>query len=289
MNKLFGHLSLAARTDGNGGSQIIGWWGQIHWRRVGRQAARIAAPLVALGFLLGLWQAYVVWGNVNALILPAPSQVWQVTVANWAQLQPALFTTVQETAIGFCYALVFGLASAALLDLIGPLRQALYPLFVASQSIPIVALAPLLQLWFGTDITAKVIVIVLVCFFPITVAGLDGLRATEPELIRLFRGFGASRWRVFYEVRLPNALPALFSGIRIAITYSVIGAIFSEYIGANQGLGVYLRQKQAAFRVDLVIGAIAVTALASVALFGLVMLIERLAIPWFYAERKQRG
>ncbi len=268
-------------------SYLATWRASIHPQPAWRMVGRVAAPLLALAVLLGLWQAYVVLGQVNALILPAPSQVAQVTAADWPHLQPALLTTLQETAIGFGYALAFGLAAAALLDLIPLLRQALYPLFVASQSVPIVALAPLLQLWFGTDITAKVIVIVLICFFPITVAGLDGLRATDPELIRLFRGFGASRWRIFWDVRLPNALPALFSGVRIAITYSVIGAIFSEYIGADQGLGVYLRQKQAAFRVDLVIGAIGVTALASVALFLLVMLIERLVIPWFYAERRR--
>ena len=263
------------------------WWAHINWRQVRRTAGRIAAPTLTLAILLGLWQAYVVLNHVNTLILPAPSQIWQDTLADWPHLQSALFVTLQETLVGFSYALAFGIISAILLDQISWLRQSLYPLFVASQSVPIVALAPLLQLWFGTDITAKVIVIVLICFFPITVAGLDGLRATDPELIRLYRGFGAHRWRILFAVRLPNALPALFSGVRIAITYSVIGAIFSEYIGADQGLGVYLRQKQAAFRVDLVIGAIAVTALASVALFLLVMLIERLTIPWFYAERRR--
>ncbi len=267
--------------------RIAAWWSGIPWHRAARTAGKILAPLAALGIVLGAWQIYVTSANINALILPAPSQIAQHTLADWANLQPALVVTLQETAIGFAYALAFGLGTAALLDLIPPLRAALSPLFVASQSIPIVALAPLLQLWFGTDLTAKVIVIVLVCFFPITVAGLDGLRATEPDLIRLYRSFGASLWQIFYLVRLPNALPAIFSGIRIAITYSVIGAIFAEYVGAEQGLGVYLREKQAAFRVDLVIGAIAVTAIASVALFLLVMVIERVTIPWFFAARRK--
>ncbi|MBA3825234.1 MAG: ABC transporter permease [Ktedonobacterales bacterium] len=259
----------------------------LSWGHLGRDAAKILAPLGALAVLLAFWQIYVVAARVNTLILPPPSQIVRVTVADWAHVQQALLATLGETAIGFAVALTFGLLCAALLDLLAPVRQALYPLLVASQSIPIVAIAPLLQLWFGTDLTAKVIVITLVCFFPITVAGLDGLRATEPDLLRLYRGFGASAARILWEVRLPGALPALFSGIRIAITYSVVGAIFSEYIGAEQGLGVYLRQKQAAFRVDLVIGVVAVTALASIALFLLVMLIERLAIPWFYAERRR--
>jgi ABC-type nitrate/sulfonate/bicarbonate transport system permease component len=223
---------------------------------------------------------------VDTLFLPAPSQVLQATLADWPNLWPNLVVTLQETVIGFGYAFAFGVLAAALLDLIPGVRRAFYPLFVASQSIPLVALAPLLQLWFGPDLTAKVIVIVLVCFFPITVAGLDGLRATDPDLIRLYRSFGASPWRIFRAVRLPNALPALFSGIRIAVTYSVIGAIFSEYTGANQGLGIYLRDKQAAFQIDLVIGIVVVAALVSIGLFVLVQIIERLAIPWFYAARR---
>lgn len=260
------------------------------WRerwRSSNVALQIFAPVGALLVLLAAWQGYASQGQVNPLILPTPLQVVQVTRADWWELQPALQVTLFETVVGFAYALGFGILCAALLDLIPPLRHALYPLLVASQSIPLIALAPLLQLWFGTDLTAKVIVITLVCFFPITVAGLDGLRATDPQLIRLYRGFGAGAWRIFWAVRAPNALPALFSGIRIAITYSVIGAIFSEYVGADQGLGVYMRNKQHAFRVDLVIGAIGVTALASVALFVLVLALERIAIPWFYAERRR--
>jgi ABC-type nitrate/sulfonate/bicarbonate transport system permease component len=132
-----------------------------------------------------------------------------------------------------------------------------------------------------------VIVIVLVCFFPITVAGLDGLRATDPDLIRLFRSFGASSWRIFWSVRLPNSIPSLFSGVRIAIAYSVVAAIFSEYIGAVQGIGVYMQAKLRAFRIDLVVGAIAVTAIASVVLFLLTMILERVAIPWFFVERRK--
>ena len=249
---------------------------------------QIIPPLAVLVGLLALWQAYATQSGVNPLILPAPWHIAQVTLANWDNLRPNIAVTLQETGIGFAWALAFGMTCASVLNLLPPLRRGVYPLLVASQSVPIIALAPLLQLWFGTDLTAKVTVIVLSCFFPITVAGLDGLNATDPELIRLYRGFGAARWRIFWAVRLPNALPRLFSGIRIAISYSVIGAIFSEYIGAQAGLGVYIRNSQHAFRIDLVIGAIIVTALVSVALFVLVMAIERLTIPWFYAEARSK-
>lgn len=256
---------------------------------VGRHLWHGLLPIITLFMLFVIWQIYVEQTQMNPLILPTPTHIVQVTIQNWPNLRPAIQATLYETGVGFFWVLLFGITSAALLDIVPPLREAFYPIFVASQSVPIIALAPLLQLWFGIGLLAKVIVIVLITFFPITVAGLDGLRATDPELIRLYRSFGASRLRIFRSVRLPNAMPSFFSGIRIAISYSVIGAIFSEYIGADEGLGVYIRNSQHAFRVDLVIGAIGVTAMISIGLFGLVMLIERLVIPWFFAERHSKN
>jgi ABC-type nitrate/sulfonate/bicarbonate transport system permease component len=271
-------------------SSLTGYWHAlvdgIRWRRA---FLRALAPLVVLMVLLGGWQFYTVAGDVNPLILPAPLHVAQITITDWPDLASALNVTLFETAIGFICSLIFGIGAATLLDLLSVARRGIYPLLVASQSVPIVALAPLLQLWFGIGLMPKVVVIVLSCFFPITVASLDGLRASDPELLRLYRSFGASPWQIFWSVRFPNALPAFFSGVRIAISYSIIGAIFSEYIGADEGLGVYMRNSQHAFRIDRVIGAIGVTALASIALFLLVMLVERLAIPWFYAERRSKG
>jgi ABC-type nitrate/sulfonate/bicarbonate transport system permease component len=245
-------------------------------------------PLIVLFLFLAAWQLYVYWGDVNTLILPGPLQVASVTKENWPTLRSALMTTLTETIVGFGWAFAFGLGSATLLDLFLPIRRGFYPLLVASQSIPIVALAPLIQFWFGTEMTSKVIVITLSCFFPITVAGLDGLRTTDPEMIRLYRGFGANAWRIFWSVRLPNALPSLFSGIRISISYSVIAAIFSEYIGSQNGLGFFIQRSYHVFRIDLVIGAIAVTAAVSIALFLMVSLLERIIIPWFYAERHSK-
>jgi ABC-type nitrate/sulfonate/bicarbonate transport system permease component len=160
-----------------------------------------------------------------------------------------------------------------------------------SQTIPFVAIAPLLLLWFGFGILSKVILIQLVCFFPITVALTDGLRATDPEAIKLYRTFGASRVRIFWSLRLPGAVPALFSGIRIAVSYSVLSAIFSEYIGATEGLGFYMLINQRAFSTAGVIATVVVTSLLTAGLFGLTHLIERLVIPWYYINRHstQRG
>jgi ABC-type nitrate/sulfonate/bicarbonate transport system permease component len=263
-----------------------GLWQNIRPRTL---AGQIAAPLVTLLALLALWQAYVALGHVNPIILPSPLRIVQAMHADWANFAPNLAVTLSETLIGFAWAIASGVAFAALLDLVPVARQGLYPLLVATQSVPLIALAPILEFWFGIGLASKVIVIVLSCFFPITVASLDGLAATDPELIRLYRSFGASAWQIWRSVRLPNALPALFSGLRIAISYSVIGAIFAEYVGADQGVAVYIQARLHAFRLDLILGAIAVTALVSIALFLGVMVVERLVIPWFYAERRHKA
>ena len=153
----------------------------------------------------------------------------------------------------------------------------------------LVAALPLLVLWFGFGLLSKSIVVLLVCFFPIVVALADGLRSADPDLIRLFRAFGAGRWCIFWSVRLPGALPTLFSGVRIAIAYSVIGAIFGEYVGSTAGLGFYMQLKQHSFATAGVLAAIVVTALLSVALFASVAVVERLALPWYYLQRRRNA
>jgi ABC-type nitrate/sulfonate/bicarbonate transport system permease component len=146
--------------------------------------------------------------------------------------------------------------------------------------VPIIAIAPLLVLWFGYGMLPKVLVVALVCFFPMVVAAVHGLAATDPELIKLYRTFGATRRQIFRLVRLPTALPSFFAGVRIAVTYSVIGAVFGEYVGASRGLGILLQTAKNSYRTDLVFSMIAVTAALSLLLYALVSLVERLTIPW---------
>jgi ABC-type nitrate/sulfonate/bicarbonate transport system permease component len=255
------------------------------WRawRAGGWWRMLAPPGLLLAALLLLWQ-----GAATALVrddqvLPAPGAVARALVTQRGLLWTHTLVTLWETLVGFCVALVVGLALAAVIDLSPWLRRAFYPVLVISQTIPIITLAPLLVFWFGFGLTSKVIVVTLVCFFPIVVAAVDGLRGTDPELIKLYRTFGAGAARIFWSVRVPGALPAVFSGVRIAITYSVIGAIFGEYVGASAGLGFYMLQQQHNFGINRVIAAIVVTALLSVALFGATALVERMALPWYYA------
>jgi ABC-type nitrate/sulfonate/bicarbonate transport system permease component len=243
----------------------------------------LAPPALLLLVLLLLWQAAAMALVRDDQVLPTPGAVAGALIAQRALLWTHSLVTLWETIVGFTASLVVGLALAAVIDLSPWLRRAFYPVLVISQTIPIITLAPLLVFWFGFGLTSKVIVVTLVCFFPIVVAAVDGLRGTDPELIKLYRTFGASAPRIFWSVRVPGALPAVFSGVRIAITYSVIGAIIGEYVGASAGLGFYMLQQQHSFGINRVIAAIAVTALLSVALFGATALIERLALPWYRA------
>ncbi len=248
--------------------------------RARRVVYRVVPPALTVVVLLLCWEGYVRLTGVPRRILPAPSAVGEVLISDAAILRDQAWVTLVETALGFALAMIVGLGFAMLIDRSALLRRAIYPLLVASQTVPSIAYAPLLIIWFGYGILPKVLVVLVYCFFPVTVAALDGFRATDPDLIRLFRTFGASGRQIFTRVRFPHALPAVFSGIRIAITYSVTGAIVGEYVGAAQGLGIYIQRQKNSFAVDRVFAAILVVTLLSVGLFALVALIERLAIPW---------
>jgi ABC-type nitrate/sulfonate/bicarbonate transport system permease component len=184
-------------------------------------------------------------------------------------------------------ALIGGFLLALTLDFSSWLRRALYPLLVVSQTIPIMALAPLLIIWFGYGVLPKVIVVFLVCFFPIAINTADGLTGADPEMVALLRSMGASRWQIFKKVRLPGAMPPFFTGLKVAITYSVVGAIIGEWVGASRGLGIFMLRASNSFRTARVFAAITVTALLSVSLFGLVVILERLALPWYFTSARQ--
>ena len=250
-----------------------------------RPLASLLPPLLLAAVILVVWEAYARVSGVRPQVLPAPSRVleqgWAFRALIWSHTLP----TLGETAAGFALAMITGTAAAIAIDFSSTVRRALYPALVASQAIPVVAVAPLLVLWFGFGMLPKALVVALVTFFPITVGWVDGFAATERASTNLLRSMGASRWQVFRLARMPGALPSFFSGLRIAITYAVVGAIFAEYVGAKRGLGIFMQLQQNSFRTDLVMAAIVVTATISVALFLSTYAIERFAIPWHHAAR----
>ncbi len=201
-------------------------------------------------------------------------------------LQQHIPQTLWETLAGLSIALVLGLVIAALMDFSTVLRWILYPILVVSQTIPIFAIAILLILIFGFGTGPKIMVVVLFCFFPIALNTFAGLQGADPELISLLRAMGANSFQTWTKARLPAAMPAFFSGLRIAATYSVVGAIFGEYITAQYGLGVYLKRSYSSFRLDQAYLAILLTALLSMLLVLLVNLVERLTLRWYYTARR---
>ena len=243
--------------------------------------------MLLVAALLAIWQCATWLWQIEAYLLPSPTRILSAGLQARGLLSDHIQQTLRETLLGFSAALIGGLLLALAIDLSSFLRRALYPLLVLTQTVPIMALAPLLVIWLGYTIWPKVIVVALVCFFPIVVTTADGLRSADPELLALLQSMGATRRQVFFKVRLPGAMPSVFSGIKIAITYSVIGAIIGEWVGASKGLGVFMLRASNSFRTDWVFAAIAVSSLLSILLFLAVTVIERLALPWYYTASRQ--
>ena len=242
---------------------------------------RERAPTVALiAAILVAWEAYVRLAGVAPVVLPGPLRIGE---ALWTYRDDAVrhaLPTLIETVLGFALAVVLAILAAAAMDRVPAARRAVEPILVASQTIPVVALAPLFLLWFGFGLAPKVLVVILVTFFPIVVALLDGFRSTSPEAEDLLRSYGASEGQVFRKLRWPTALPSFFTGLRISVVYAVIGAVFGEYVGAREGLGIWMQLSQNSFRTDLVFAAIVVTSALSLMLYALVGLARRVTIPW---------
>lgn len=242
-------------------------------------ALRRAAPPLALGAaVLALAEGAARLGLVSDLVLPAPSAVGRALAANAPDLAAASAQTLLETALGLGIAVALGVLAALLLQRFPAARRAVMPWLVVSQTIPLVALAPLLLVWLGFGLLPKVIVVVLVCFFPIAVATQGGLERTDPLLLAAMRSWHATPARTDRLLRFPAALPAFFSGLRLAATYAVTGAIFGESVGGYAGLGILVTQAANARATDLVFAAIFLSALYSVLLVALVNLAARLAL-----------
>ncbi len=245
-----------------------------------RSAAGALPVLVLTSALLGAWELYVRLGPIDPLILPAPSAIATSLVADRALLASNLVVTAGEVIPGIVLAAVLAIGLATAIHFSRLLRQAVYPLLVASQAIPLVLVTPLLVAWLGFGLLPKLSIIALVCFFPILVATLDGLAAVEPDLLKLMSTLGASRWQAFVRVEAPSALPGLFSGARVGVVFSLIGAFFAEWSGASSGLGVLA--EQAIPQLETARAAAAVTLLAGLAvvLFLALTLAERRLVPW---------
>lgn len=255
-------------------------------RRLLADGGRAWPSLVAPLALLLVWAMTTSSGLIPPFILPSPVSVGRVLVTRFPVMVPHIKATVEATAMGIVFALFSASILAVVMAVVPGLRKALYPLIIVTQTIPLIALAPLFILWFGFGLFPRVLVVGLVCFFPILVSLMEGLSSVDPDQIDLLRAMGANRWDLFRRVQVPASIPNLFSGLRISATYSVMGAVIGEWLGGSEGIGVYMLRSQKAFALDRVFAAIVVVVLFSFLVFGIVVGIQYLATPWMRVEKR---
>jgi ABC-type nitrate/sulfonate/bicarbonate transport system permease component len=237
-------------------------------------------PTVVIILLFIIWEASTRIADIPKWLLPSPTGIATEAVAVWPSFQEHLSSTVFLTVLGFLIGCGIGLLVAVGLHLVPVLRESVYPLLILSQNIPIIVLAPLLVVWFGFGLLPKMIVITLVCFFPVAVAALDGFRQTGSELKHYMQMAGASKMQIFRKLEWPHSLPSIFSGLKISATYSVMGAVISEWLGAKQGIGVFMTLASSSFRTDRVFVAIFAIMLLSLLFFALIIGLEKWLIKW---------
>jgi putative hydroxymethylpyrimidine transport system permease protein len=252
----------------------------------GRAVLRVVLPVAVIAALIGLWQIAASSGwlaealNLEPILVPSPAEVGDALWSNRSVLWENTWVTLREILIGIAFGVLAGLALAVAMRFSRLLRDAVYPLAVASQAIPIVVIAPILVIWFNYGIWPKVIIVALAVFFPITVSTLEGFRSVDPEAVKMMRTLDASRWAIFRRVEAPTALPFTFTGARVAVAVAPIVALFAELAGSNAGLMLLITQANNSFREDLVFAAATVLALIGVLLVGLTALAQRLVITW---------
>lgn len=246
---------------------------------------RDSIPTIVFSVIcLALWQIIVSYFKLPLWLIPSPIAVlkafWNTRELLWTHT----LTTLFETTTGFVLSIALGLVAGVAMVLSPLIKRLFYPLLIVSQTVPLIAVAPLLILWLGYGLLPKIVTVVLVCFFPIAVSLIEGLEVSDDDLLNLLKSMGATRWQILYMIRWPNALPSFFAGLKIAATYSVMGAVIGEWLGASSGLGVYLTRSSHSFRTDQVFAAIAAITVLSLFYFVLIAVIRRLALPWLHTK-----
>jgi ABC-type nitrate/sulfonate/bicarbonate transport system permease component len=249
-------------------------------------AKRVLAPIALVLAGLAAWEIAAQWDlAANALriedfLIPAPSDIASALWTDRSLLVEDGWVTLREVILGFGLAVACGAGFAVALHLSETLRRAFYPLLVASQTVPVIVIAPILVVWFGFGIGPKLAIIALICFFPVTVNTLDGLRAVDPEMVKLMRTLDAGRRQILTRVEAPAALPYAFSGAKIAVAVAVIGAVFGEWAGSDAGLGHLMLQASSQLLTARLFAAVVVLSAFAICLFALVALLERLVVRW---------
>jgi NitT/TauT family transport system permease protein len=249
-------------------------------------ARTIVLPILVLALLIGLWEAGVRIFRIPEFILPAPSRVWTETANAGAVMWGHTLSTLRTTMLGFIVSIAVSLPLAVMIASSPLLANSLYPLLVLTQSIPKVAIAPIIVVAVGAGETSRVIVAFLIAFFPLVISIATGLLAVPPELVELGRSLRATKMQELWRIRLPYAVPFVFSGLKLSITFAVIGAVVGEFVAADQGLGYQILSATAFFKTSIAFGAVVILSIIGIVLFQAVVLVERVLFPWSAEESR---
>jgi NitT/TauT family transport system permease protein len=247
------------------------------WRLPGQGAL---LPIAGTLAIFAVWELVVRLFRIPVYILPAPSAIWVDLAASGPNVLRHSWATLQTVLLGFAVSVAVSLPLASLMALSQTVSRLIYPVLVLTQSVPKVALAPILIIALGAGEMPRVVVTFLVAFFPLVVSVATGMQAVPPELIELGRALDASRWKEVWRIRLPFAVPFVFSGMKIAVALAVVGAVVGEFVAADKGLGYLITTSMAFFKMPLAFGAVILLALMGIVLFQIVVLLERLLFPW---------
>jgi len=250
-----------------------------------RVSSYLYPALTALGLFVA-WEAIARLGAISPFLLPAPSEVIITSVREFPLLLHMSLYTAGEFLLGFMLGVVVGLPLGALIVYARPIEQAVYPLLVAFQTVPKAAIAPIFIVWLGTGITSKVLIAFAIAFFPIVIDTVVGLRSAQPETIYLVRSMGANALQVFWFVRFPNALPAIFGGLKVASTLAVVGAIVGEFVSADKGLGYLVLVANGELNTRLVFACVLMLTVLGIAFFFLIEALERFVVRWHVSARQ---
>lgn len=245
------------------------------------------APLLALAVIVGIWLFVCEGEIVPAFMLPSPVDVFTAFVNDFPLLLTHAQITLQEALYGLLIGIALAFIIASLMDRFQFLYNAFYPLLVLSQTIPTVAIAPLLVLWMGFEMAPKITLVVITTFFPITIGLLDGFKSVDKDQVNLMRSMKANRFQTFYIVKIPTALPSFFAGLKISASYAIVGAVIAEWLGGFEGLGVYMTRVKKAYAFDKMFAVIIFICIISLLLILLVALIQRLAMPWLRRTKQK--
>lgn len=243
-------------------------------------------PIAVIILILLIWQAACTFGWVPAFMLPSPTDVIKAFISDFPLLMKHSGVTLIEAVLGLTIGVLAGFVTAAIMDAFEPVKSALYPILVLTQTIPPVAIAPLLILWFSYGITPKVILVVLVAYFPMAVGLLEGFQSVDSDMIKLMKSMRANRWQIFWNVKFPNALGSFFSGLKIAVAYSVVGAVIAEWLGGLNGLGVYMTRVKKSLAYDKMFAVIFFVSAISLILMEVVKLVQYKSMPWEHTKEK---